>query len=59
MIADLLPLLAFTSLVVIARNLFEAYIVGHERRRMEAQERVRVRSSHHRPNGHRGHSPAH
>ena len=59
MIADLLPLLAFTSLVVIARNLFEAYIVSHEQRRMEAKERLRVRSSHHGLKSHRGHSPAH
>ena len=46
MIADLIPLLAFTAIVVIARNVFEAYVLGHEQRRLEAQELVRVSHSH-------------
>jgi hypothetical protein len=42
MIADLLPLLAFVTLVVIARNVFEAHVLDQERRRLEARELVRV-----------------
>lgn len=40
MVADLLPLLVFASIVVIARNLFEAYVLAHSRRQIEARERV-------------------
>jgi hypothetical protein len=46
MIADLIPLLAFAAFVVIARNVFEAYVLEHARKRIEAQELVRVRASH-------------
>ena len=46
MIADLIPLLAFAALVVIARNVFEAYVLDEARHRIEAREPVRVRSSH-------------
>jgi hypothetical protein len=46
MIADLIPLLAFAAIVVIARNLFEAYVLDHEQRRLEAREWVRVSHSH-------------
>ena len=45
MIADLLPLLAYAAVAVIARNLFEACLLDHAQRRMEARERVREVSS--------------
>jgi hypothetical protein len=44
MIADLLPLLAFTAFVVIARNVFEAHVMDQQQRRMEARELVRVKA---------------
>jgi hypothetical protein len=43
MIADLIPLLAFATFLVIARNVFEAHILDHERRQIEARERVHLK----------------
>ncbi len=45
MITDLLPLLAFSAVVVIARNVFEAYVLDREQHRFEVREPVRVRRS--------------
>jgi hypothetical protein len=42
MIADLLPLLAFTAVLVIARNVFEAYVLDHAQDGREANERRRL-----------------
>jgi hypothetical protein len=46
MITDLLPLLAFTAFVVIARNVFEAYVLDRAQHSMETEELSRVRSLH-------------
>jgi hypothetical protein len=44
MIADLVPLLVFAAFVVVARNVFEAYVLDHEQRRRELRELARVRT---------------
>ena len=46
MIADLLPLLAFAAVLVVARNVFEAYVLDHEQGRRETDERLRLRAQH-------------
>ena len=52
MIADLLPLLAFTALIVIARNVFEAYVLDRPQHRVEPA-RVRTPRTHHKRGGDR------
>jgi hypothetical protein len=46
MIGDLIPLLAFTALVVIARNVFEAYVLERAQQRAEVRELAEVRMAH-------------
>lgn len=46
MIADLIPLLAFAAIIVIARNIFEAHVLHQEQVRLEARERVRILRAH-------------
>ena len=46
MITDMIPLLVFTAFVVIARNVFEAYIQHREQQRIEALEPARIEQPH-------------
>ena len=46
MIGDLIPLLAFTALVVIARNVFEAYVLDRAQRQAEVREFAHARTAH-------------